>query len=45
MCPNRFTDNEILYSYAMSFSDSVEIIEPQSIREQMKKITENAGKI
>ncbi|WP_408634658.1 hypothetical protein [Petralouisia muris] len=29
----------------MSFSDSVEIIEPQSIREQMKKITENAGKI
>ena len=30
-------DNEILYSYVMSFSDSVEIIEPQSIREQMKK--------
>ena len=30
-------DNEILYSYIMSFSDSVEIIEPQSIREQMKK--------
>lgn len=30
-------DNEVLYSYVMSFSDSVEIIEPQSIREQMKK--------
>lgn len=30
-------NNEILYSYVMSFSDSVEIIEPQSIREQMKK--------
>ena len=30
-------DNEILYSYVMSFFDSVEIIEPQSIREQMKK--------
>ena len=30
-------DNDILYSYVMSFSDSVEIIEPQSIREQMKK--------
>ena len=30
-------DNEILYSYVMSFSDSVEVIEPQSIREQMKK--------
>lgn len=30
-------DNEILYSYVMSFSESVEIIEPQSIREQMKK--------
>ena len=31
-------DNEVLYSYVMSFSDSVEVIEPQSIREQMKKI-------
>lgn len=30
-------DNEVLYSYVMSFLDSVEIIEPQSIREQMKK--------
>lgn len=30
-------DNEVLYSYVMSFSDSVEVIEPQSIREQMKK--------
>lgn len=30
-------DNEILYSYVMSFSNCVEIIEPQSIREQMKK--------
>ncbi len=30
-------DNEILYSYVMSFSDSVEIIEPQFVREQMKK--------
>ncbi len=30
-------DNEVLYSYVMSFSDSVEIIEPQSIREQIKK--------
>ncbi len=30
-------NNEILYSYVMFFSDSVEIIEPQSIREQMKK--------
>lgn len=30
-------DNGVLYSYVMSFSDSVEIIEPQSIREQMKK--------
>lgn len=30
-------NNEVLYSYVMSFSDSVEIIEPQSIREQMKK--------
>lgn len=30
-------DNEVLYSYVMSFSDSIEIIEPQSIREQMKK--------
>ena len=30
-------DNEVLYSYVMSFSGSVEIIEPQSIREQMKK--------
>lgn len=30
-------DNEVLYSYVMSFSDSVEIIEPQSIRAQMKK--------
>lgn len=30
-------DNEILYSYVMSFADSVEIIEPQPIREQMKK--------
>lgn len=30
-------DNEVLYSYVMSFSDSVEIIEPQPIREQMKK--------
>lgn len=30
-------NNEILYSYIMSFSDSVEIIEPQSIREQMQK--------
>ena len=30
-------DNKVLYSYVMSFSDSVEIIEPQSIREQMKK--------
>ena len=30
-------DNEVLYSYVMSFSDSVEIIEPQSIRKQMKK--------
>ncbi|GFI24324.1 hypothetical protein IMSAGC011_03121 [Lachnospiraceae bacterium] len=30
-------NNEILYSYVMSFSDSVEIIEPQSIRKQMKK--------
>ena len=31
-------DNEVLYSYVMSFSDSVEVLEPQSIREQMKKI-------
>ena len=30
-------DNEVLYSYVMSFSDSVEVLEPQSIREQMKK--------
>ncbi len=30
-------NNEILYSYMMFFSDSVEIIEPQFIREQMKK--------
>lgn len=30
-------NNEILYSYVMFFSDSVEIIELQSIREQMKK--------
>ena len=30
-------DNEILYSYVMSFSNCAEIIEPQSIREQMKK--------
>ena len=30
-------DNEILYSYVMSFSDSVEIVEPQFIREKMKK--------
>ena len=30
-------DNEVLYSYVMSFSDSIEVIEPQSIREQMKK--------
>lgn len=30
-------DNEILYSYVMSFSNCVEIIEPQYIREQMKK--------
>ena len=30
-------DNEVLYSYVMSFSDSVEIIEPQFIREQMKR--------
>lgn len=30
-------DNEILYSYVMSFSHCVEIIEPQYIREQMKK--------
>ena len=30
-------NNEVLYSYVMSFLDSVEIIEPQSIREQMKK--------
>lgn len=30
-------DNEVLYSYVMSFSDSVEVIKPQSIREQMKK--------
>ena len=30
-------NNEILYSYMMFFSDSVEIIEPQSTREQMKK--------
>ena len=30
-------DNEILYSYVMSFSDNVEIIEPQPVREQMKK--------
>lgn len=30
-------NNEVLYSYVMSFSDSVEVIEPQSIREQMKK--------
>ena len=30
-------DNKVLYSYVMSFSGSVEIIEPQSIREQMKK--------
>lgn len=30
-------DNEVLYSYVMSFSNCVEIIEPHSIREQMKK--------
>ena len=30
-------NNEVLYSYVMSFSDSVEVLEPQSIREQMKK--------
>ena len=30
-------DNETLYSYVMSFSDCAEIIEPQSVREQMKK--------
>ena len=30
-------DNEILYSYVMSFTNCVEIIEPQYIREQMKK--------
>ena len=30
-------DNEVLYSYVMSFSDSVEIIEPQSMREQIRK--------
>ncbi len=30
-------DNETLYSYVMSFSNYVEIIEPQFIREQMKK--------
>ena len=30
-------DDEILYSYVLSFSNCVEIIEPQSIREQMKK--------
>ena len=31
-------DNESLYSYVMSFSDNVEIIEPLSVREQIKKI-------
>lgn len=30
-------DDETLYSYVMSFSDCAEIIEPQSVREQMKK--------
>lgn len=29
-------DSEVLYSYLFSFSDSVEVIEPESVREQYK---------
>lgn len=34
-------DNEILYSYVMSFSDCAEILAPRRIREEMKKRLEN----
>ena len=34
-------DNETLYSYVLSFADSAEILEPQSVREQMKKRLQN----
>lgn len=30
-------DNEILYSYLLSFAEYVEVLEPQCIRKQIKK--------
>lgn len=35
-------DNEILYSYVLSFAEYVEILEPQYIREQFKKRLQKA---
>ena len=34
-------DNEMLYCYVLSFVDCVEVIAPQSVREQLKKRVEN----
>ncbi len=33
----NFPDNEILYSYLLSFAEYVEVLEPQCIRKQIKK--------
>lgn len=40
----QLPDNERLYSYVLSFADCVEVIEPESLRERLKKKLEDIQK-